>query len=225
MTKEKKSSEKVVPSKEKKPYTFPIGFFEARRIEKKLERFEYLVRYYFDRPGEAEGLPSLDTLIKDYDEAKKKEMLRAEINKITYLVNSYFKRVGGSAKYTYAKPLENGRTDFNIVTEALYAAPPYIDARYTALVDELQRYRGLYGQLWRMTLKRSWKPTAWCAWLINMPARILRDAGVSMENEKTSKFYYLILQILTGLLLTLLIIQAGIDLDLSKLIGKMLHVG
>jgi hypothetical protein len=197
-------------------YVPPIGYWEARRSLKNLSRFEALIKHYFNFAGDTWNQPSLEELIPNLDQLHQHDQLITEINKMIPIILSRFTRI--HAPHAYGVKHRGEEMEFDILIDFFSAGDDDWQMRRDLLVRNIERSKGIFEYRLKRLRGLRWSPIYWIALVVNIPVNILVFAGVNIESEKTSIFYFWFIRILMGILLALLIIRLGISTDIVKLV-------
>lgn len=212
------SKKTEVVSKQERHYTTPIGYFAAKRATEDLRCFKSLIVHKYKIYNRYDVLP-IEHLVKSSKKEVTEEQITFELYKLLPVAQAQLSRIGVPLKFTQRTQGEE-KEGFHLILDffAGYTNKEIILDRRQLLLNVLDSAIGYYERRMAVAKRQFWKPTYWAALLMNIPASILSDCGVSIENEKTSRLYYTFLHILAGILLTLAIIKLGISIDITRMI-------
>ncbi|HSX05963.1 MAG TPA: hypothetical protein VLF69_05825 [Candidatus Saccharimonadales bacterium] len=204
-------------------FKMPIGLLQAHVAVRQLERYMALVTLYMERFLDDTSLdtaPPIGKLIKNYDEKKRRNLLRRELCKLSDAVNKSAKRAGVQVRYRRGEGEKE--VGINIFLDFFNVPESERHIQYNTTRTTVYRAIGVYQ---RERLKGLWNiinPVYWLSVILNVPVHILSRAGIDVETSRTYKMHYWILQSLMAILLIFLIYKIGVPTNFLTMVQSAL---
>jgi hypothetical protein len=204
-------------------FRYPISYLEAKQAVKELHRYMDLVTLHKTGKipdGILDPAPPIHSLIEQYDEKFKNQLLIQELSKLKPLVERRMDLAGISGKHT--REVDGEEQPINIINDYFQISGSEQSKLYNSIRVTVYKTIGIYERIAHQRKVDMINPVHWIARFINLPVNAMRRAGVNVETEKTNKMHYWVLQVLMGILLTVIIIKLGDTAIFVTLIRNLL---
>lgn len=141
----------------------------------------------------------------------KKDNLRTQINYRILPAAAMLNKVGSPINYR-----QGNSDEFNIILDFLSDEPLAPLEKYFTMRDSVEKAMGVYKFRVKLFFTRQlWSPIFWISFFIMLPLRVLEISGFNVDNEKTAKIYFWVLQITMAILMAILIASLAVHSILS----------